>query len=130
MGRLLMIGLNVVVALFAIVPVGFAIEVPHVSVWTQVAACARSCASSASDAFSGSVGIAHGNLSTCLYPNTTQIAVQARSCASGSCTGFASYGARPAQARSMIEEYWFVKETTTADPAMAGTTSSGINSGL
>jgi hypothetical protein len=114
---------------FAIIPFSFGIEIPHVSIWTQVAACAQSCAASASDTFSSSLGNSNGNLSTCLYPNTTQITVQARSCASISCTGFASYGVRPAQARSMVEEYWFIAEVTTTDPGMARKTSSWPNSG-
>jgi hypothetical protein len=83
------------------------ISLQQIPIWTEIDACAQSCALSASSYFSSSLQCPGADPDSCLCTlgPTTSLAGLAHVCASKSCTSFPSYNADPERTRAALSIY-------------------------
>jgi hypothetical protein len=97
------------------------ISLQQIPIWTEIDACAQSCALSASGYFSSSLQCPGTDPDSCLCTlgPTTQLAGLAHVCASKSCTSFLSYSADPERARAALTTYCEVNAAQRFDASIS-----------
>jgi hypothetical protein len=106
------------------------ISLQQLSSWTQIDACAQSCALSASSVFSRLFSCSSSDPASCICnaaPAVSAVAGSGHQCAVTSCTAFASYSDDPERARMVLSSYCWANGISNAPASATASTSASTS---